>query len=158
MSEIDPARSNRLSRSTFSIAALIRVTVLVALTLAWVKLVIDVHPYAVETVVVLVNAVFAGLVGYRRCGRRWVRLRAAVLFFGGGVVLALYSGYVAQAVQHSVAKDQAWAALERLLSAFPVVVGLPIAGIVVVLMFRSWLWSAHDHAIRDAVAGIEESD
>lgn len=143
----DPEPARRARRWTFSVAALVRATTLVALTLGWFILVANVPSPLTQFIVLLVAAIFAAIVGYRRFGRLSARCRAAFLFFGGGIIIALYSGYVAHAIQNPIKDDHHWAALDQAFSILPIIAAFPIAIVVIVFMLRSWIWSAHDQTI-----------
>ena len=141
----EPARGDH--RSRFSVATLFRATTLVAMFLGWMTLVATVPSQINQLVILFTAALLSAIVGYRRFGKPWRRCRAALLFLAGGIIIALYSGYIAHVIQNPINQDHKWAALDAMFSIIPIIAAFPIAVIVGVFMLRSWVWSANDRSI-----------
>jgi protein-S-isoprenylcysteine O-methyltransferase Ste14 len=99
------------------------------------------------------GAILAMVVGWRRRGTLAMRMIVAVAFFTGAILVATYSELAAVSLQRPPppAGAHAWQSLDGLMGMVALVVGLPIVLLVMLLMFRTWTWSAHDSA--DDVTG-----
>lgn len=135
------------SRRTITIATLFLATTLIAMTLGWVKLLANASGNVVFLIVLSTTTLLAVVVGYRLSAANIARLRASLLFACGSIIVASYSAFIANVIQKPANTENAWGGFDHLISALSIVAGLPIVGVVVVFMLRSWCWSAHDRII-----------
>ena len=102
-----------------------RLTTLAGFLLGWVGLVQRVPPLAAGGIVLAIAAGLGVIVGIRRAGDIGTRLTAGLLFWCGGLIVALFTTGVADLG--------------------PVfLLGFPVLFAVLLFMLRSWIWSAHD--------------
>ncbi len=134
-------------RWSFSLAALLRVIALVGLALGWLRLVPTMPPPFVQLSLVALGAVLAAVVGWRRFGTLATRFKTAAWFLAGSVLVALYSGCVANVIQTLVTSTHPWAGLDRVFHGVAVLAGFPVILVILVFMLRAWTWSAHDRLI-----------
>jgi len=100
-------------RWRFSLATLLRGMTLTAFALGWIASVPSVPPLALQLGLLILGALLAIIVGWRRSGSLRVRVKAASWFLAGTVAIALYSGYVANTIPNPI---QPWATLDQLFS------------------------------------------
>lgn len=89
------------------------------------------------------------IVGIRRRGELGTKLTAALVFFCGGLVIALFTVRLANNAQAPAFDGHAWdESFDQLARMLLIAIGFPLAFAVLLFMLRSWIWSAHDQALR----------
>ena len=106
MSQFSELHAGELAegRFTFSVAALVRLTTLAAATIGVFLLVPAVSPRVMSSAVILVGAVLAAFVGWRRAGMAGARCTAALAFWGSSLAVAWYIGYAGHVIQQPISE------------------------------------------------------
>lgn len=133
---------------TFSLAVLFRLITLSGLIMGWSALARAVEPLVAMAMILAAGVVLAMVVGGRRKGAPPARFLAALWFAVGGLAIACYTGLVSVVVQNPITERYKWADLDEMASWSLVVAGFPLVLAISLFMLRSWIWSAHDQALR----------
>lgn len=133
-----------MERYRFSLAAICRFQAIVCFTAAWPFAVATAPPPMMLGSLALLGAFLAVIAARRRRGSLGSRIRLALAFFGGAVVVAIYSTLAAVTVQAPAPTQgaHAWQTLDVVPAILVLAVGLPFVLLVLLLMFRTWVWSA----------------
>ena len=139
----DPTLVHR--RHTFSLASQFRGMTLIGLAFGWYSALPTVSPPTLALVLLGMAATFAVVIGYCRRGPTKARVVAGMCFFLNGCVVSLWTAFVAVVIQQtpSSMKD----GVGEFLALLVVVASLPCVVLILVFMFRAWVWTANDRLI-----------
>ena len=135
-----------MERYRFSLAAMFRFQTMVCFFAAWPFAVATAPPPLILGSLLLLGAFLAVIAARRRRGSLGIRIRLALAFFGGAILVAGYSALAAVTVQ-SPAPTQgthAWQTLDVLPPVFALAIELPFVLLAMFWMLRMWVWSAND--------------
>jgi hypothetical protein len=150
MNAID-LRDDRLGAgTTFTLPFLFRGMSIIAFAIAWPLSIATSPPSTIANTLAAVGLVLAIIVGYRRHGTVCVRVGAAGAFFGGALLVALYSAGAASVWQAPVETMHPFDQFGAFLVGTVLSVILPVVLGVLLLLLRAWTWSAHDGIIYQA--------
>lgn len=138
-----------MGRFRFSLAVLFRAQTLVVFALAWLLAIRSAPPAAVMNALVILGLVLAAVVGWRRHERPVTRVAVGLGFLAGAVLFAIYSAHAAATLQapDPVRGEHPWKSLDTGLSLFGLILWSPAMAAILLMMLRSWTWSAHDREI-----------
>jgi hypothetical protein len=143
----------------FSLAALLRLLTMVALTLGWAALVGNgADGSTVFRTIVFLGCIFTLVIFFRVPGRPGHRVRISLLFGLGMVLVGIYSSAVAWFIQTSYVADaqghnHPWAVLDQLWNLLCLLGVLPGVLVLVFLLFRTWVRAANEY--RDAIRTVQ---
>lgn len=140
--------------NAYSLGCLLRAVTLVSLALGFLSLIATAPPQWLLVGQIALGISLAAVVAARRRGTRRARLKSAAGFFWMSSLVSCYCGYAAFVVQTCLQEhpgEHAWAVLDRLFAAVPLVFAFPFVIVLLVLMLRTWTWAAHD---REIAAGL----
>jgi hypothetical protein len=112
----------------------------------WITLVVNMTPLTVVLIVLTTGVVLGYVVGARRNGGVLTQVIAALFFWAGSVWVAVYSGFLAAAIQTKDNPETPWDESNDFFTGGAMCL-FPFVLVIMLLMLRAWTWSAHDATI-----------